>query len=160
MEDRLAVAKGAGQAVGWMGNSRFTDADSCLWNGSAMRACCTALGTISSHLGWSMMEDKVRKRMYTCMCAWVTLLDSGETTEHCKPAIREKIKIIIKKRTELIVGALAGAVENWWVQGTLHPHPHICHQKGCECGDSSKRIKETHRRCAGFSNTKGLLREY
>ena len=29
-----------------------------------MRSCCIALGTIFSHLGWSTMEDNVRKRMY------------------------------------------------------------------------------------------------
>ena len=29
------------------------------------------------------------------MCDWVTLLYSRKLTEHCKPAIMEKIKIII-----------------------------------------------------------------
>ena len=42
------------------------------------------------------MEDNVRKRMYICMCDWVTLLYSRKLTEHCKPAIMEKIKIIMK----------------------------------------------------------------
>ena len=42
------------------------------------------------------MLKKSKLRMYTCMCDWVTLLYSGELTEHCKPAIMEKIKIIIK----------------------------------------------------------------
>ena len=37
------------------------------------------------------------KRMYTSICDWVTLLYSIKLTEHCKPAIMEKIKIIIKK---------------------------------------------------------------
>lgn len=27
-----------------------------------------ALGTLSSHLGWSMMKDNVRERMFICMC--------------------------------------------------------------------------------------------
>ena len=40
------------------------------------------------------MEDNVRKRMYTCMCGWVNLLYSRKLSEHCKPAIMEKIKII------------------------------------------------------------------
>ena len=40
----------------------------------------------------------MRKRMYTCMCDWVTLLYSRKLTEHCKPAIMEKIKIIIKRK--------------------------------------------------------------
>ena len=35
--------------------------------------------------------------MYTCMYNWVTLLYSRKLTEHCKPAIIEKIKIIINK---------------------------------------------------------------
>ena len=35
--------------------------------------------------------------MYMCMCDWVTLLYSRKLTEYCKPAIMEKIKIIIKK---------------------------------------------------------------
>ena len=46
-----------------------------------------------------MMEhDNVRKKgMYMCMGDWVTLLFSREWTEHCKAAIMEQIKIIIKK---------------------------------------------------------------
>ena len=32
------------------------------------------------------------------MCDWVTLLYSRKLTEHCEPTIKEKIKIIIKKR--------------------------------------------------------------
>ena len=35
--------------------------------------------------------------MYTCMCDWVILLYSRKWAEHCKSAIMEKIKIIIKK---------------------------------------------------------------
>ena len=36
--------------------------------------------------------------MYTCMCDGVTLLCSRKSTEHRKPAMMEKIKIIIKKK--------------------------------------------------------------
>ena len=32
------------------------------------------------------------------MCDWVTLLHSRKLTEHCKPAITEKINIILKKQ--------------------------------------------------------------
>ena len=32
------------------------------------------------------------------MCGWVILLYSRKLTEHCKPTIMEKIKIIWKKR--------------------------------------------------------------
>ena len=50
------------------------DANYCLWNGLAMRSCCVALGTMSSHLWWSMIM--CRNRMCTCMCNWVTMLYS------------------------------------------------------------------------------------
>ena len=36
--------------------------------------------------------------MYRCMCDWVMLLYSRKLTEHCKPAMMEKIKIIKKKK--------------------------------------------------------------
>ena len=42
----------------------------------------------------TMEHDHVRKRMYICMCDWVTVLYSRKLTEHCKPAMMEKIKII------------------------------------------------------------------
>ena len=35
------------------------------------------------------------------MCNWVTMLYSGKLTQHCKSAIMEKIKIIIKKKKKL-----------------------------------------------------------
>ena len=47
-----------------------------------------------SHLWWTMMEDNVRKRMYICMCDWVTFLYSRKLTKHCKPAMMEKMNII------------------------------------------------------------------
>ena len=50
LEDRLVVAKGEGEGVGWMGNLGLIDRDYCLWNGLAMRSCCIALGAMSSHL--------------------------------------------------------------------------------------------------------------
>ena len=36
------------------------------------------------------------KRMYVCICDQVTLLCGRKLTIHCKQAITEKIKIIIK----------------------------------------------------------------
>ena len=33
MENRLVVAKGEGEGMGWTGNLRLIDADHCLWNG-------------------------------------------------------------------------------------------------------------------------------
>ena len=40
--------------------------------------------------------------MCTCMCDWVTLLYGRKLTKHCKSAIMEKIKIIIKKKKSLL----------------------------------------------------------
>ena len=71
LKNRLVVAKGEGEGVGWTGSLGLIDADSCLWNGLAMRSCCVALGTMSSHLWGSMIMCE--KRMYTCMCNWVTM---------------------------------------------------------------------------------------
>ena len=56
------------------------------------------LGTISSHLRWSMIEDNVRKRMYICMYDWVTWLYSRKLTENSKPTIMENTKIIFLKK--------------------------------------------------------------
>ena len=58
---------------------------------------CIALGTIASHLWWSMIMWE--KRLYTCMCNWVNLLYSIKLTERCKPAVMEKIKVIIYKKS-------------------------------------------------------------
>ena len=33
VENRLLVAKGEGEGVGWIGNLGLIDADFCLWNG-------------------------------------------------------------------------------------------------------------------------------
>ena len=44
------------------------------------------------------MEDNMIKIMFICMCDWVILLYSRKVTEHCKPTISEKIKIIKKKK--------------------------------------------------------------
>ena len=38
------------------------------------------------------------------MCNWVTLLYSRELTEHYKPAIMEKIKIIINEKKGIQIG--------------------------------------------------------
>ena len=50
LENRLVVAKGEGEGVGWTACLGLMDANYCLWNGLAMRSCCVALGTMSSHL--------------------------------------------------------------------------------------------------------------
>ena len=43
------------------------------------------------------MEDNVKKRMYIRMCDWVTMPYGRKLTEHCEPAIIEKIKNHFKK---------------------------------------------------------------
>ena len=52
LENRLVVAKGEGEeeGLGWNGNLGLIETDYGLWNGLAMRTCCVALGTMSSHL--------------------------------------------------------------------------------------------------------------
>ena len=50
LENKLVVAKGDGERVGSTGSLQLIDTNYCLWNGLAMRSCCVALGTMSSHL--------------------------------------------------------------------------------------------------------------
>mgnify|MGYP003540877436 CR=1 FL=1 len=50
LENRLVVAKREGEQVGQVKSLGLIDANYCLWNGLAMRSCCVALGTMSSHL--------------------------------------------------------------------------------------------------------------
>ena len=50
LENRLVVVKGDREGVGWVGSLGLMNANYCLWNGLAMRSCCVALGTMSSHL--------------------------------------------------------------------------------------------------------------
>ena len=47
---------------------------------------------------WSLMMelDNVRKKNYSCICNWVTMLYRRKLTEHCKPAIMEKKSLYIK----------------------------------------------------------------
>jgi len=46
----ILVARGEGEGVGWTGNLGLIDANYCFWNGEAMKSCCVALETVSSHL--------------------------------------------------------------------------------------------------------------
>ena len=49
-----------------------------------------------NQLLFSMMEDNMIKRMYICVCDWVTLLYSRNLTEYCKPTIMEEITSLNK----------------------------------------------------------------
>ena len=60
----LGVGVGDGQGVGRIGSLGLVDENCCIWSGWAMGFCCIAQGTISNHLWWIRMEDRVRKRMY------------------------------------------------------------------------------------------------
>ena len=59
LENRLVVAKGEEKGVGWIGSLGLIDADYCLWNGLAMRSCCS-----TGNYVWSLMteHDNVRKK--------------------------------------------------------------------------------------------------
>ena len=50
LENRLVVANGEGEGVGWIGSLGLKYANSCLGNGLAMRSCCVAMGAMSNHL--------------------------------------------------------------------------------------------------------------
>ena len=76
LENRLVVAQGDREGVGWIGRLGLTDANYCFWNGLTMRSCCVAPRTMSSYLQWSMIMGE--KCMYTCMCNWVPMLFSGK----------------------------------------------------------------------------------
>ena len=43
LENRLVVAKGEGEGVGWIWSLGLVEANYCFWNGLAMRSCCVAL---------------------------------------------------------------------------------------------------------------------
>ena len=66
LKNRLVVAKGEGEGVGLTGNLGLVDADFCLWNGLAMRSCCVAMGSIYSHLWWSMIMWE-KECIYLCV---------------------------------------------------------------------------------------------
>ena len=89
LENRLVVSQGEGEGVGWIGSLGLMDANYCLWNRLAMRSCCVALETMSL-----MMEhDDLRKKMYTCMCNWVTMLNSRKKNHIEKITIKKLKKI-------------------------------------------------------------------
>lgn len=42
VENRLVVAKGEWEGVGWTGSLGLVDANYCMWSGKAMRSYCIA----------------------------------------------------------------------------------------------------------------------
>ena len=50
LENRLVVALGEGEGVGWIGSLWLIDVNYSFGNELAMRSCCLALRTMSSHL--------------------------------------------------------------------------------------------------------------
>ena len=91
LENRLVVAKGQGEGVGWIGSLGLIDANHCLWNGLAGRSCCVALENMSIHLRQSMIMWE--NGMCMCMCNWVTMPYSRK--KNCIGEI--KIKKLKKK---------------------------------------------------------------
>ena len=76
LENRLAVAKGEGEGVGWRGRMGLIDADYHIWSGSAMRSCWVALRTLS---GYSCCNRRKNVNvMYTCKDNLIPLLYSGK----------------------------------------------------------------------------------
>ena len=53
--EQTCGCQGEGEGMGWIGILGLIGANYCLCNGLAMRSCCVALGTMSSHLRWSMI---------------------------------------------------------------------------------------------------------
>ena len=72
------VAWEEGEGMGGIGSLGITDANYCFWNGLTMRFCCVALRTMSRYLQCSMIMGE--KIMYTCVCNWVPMLNSGGKT--------------------------------------------------------------------------------
>ena len=63
-----------------------------------------------------MMEDNVRKTVCVCVCVCVCVRETGllllysrKLTEHCKPSIIEKIKIIKKKKKNLYLSIFSAS---------------------------------------------------
>ena len=96
MENRLVVAKGeaGGSGMDWEFGVSRCKLLPLEWISNEI-----LLYSTGNYIQSLMMEhDNVRKRsVYICTCDWVILLYSRKLTEHCKPAIMEKIKILIKK---------------------------------------------------------------
>ena len=67
LENRLVVGKWEGEGVAWIGSLGLIDTNYCFWNGLAMRSCCVALRTMSSHLWWSMIIGKKKECIHVCV---------------------------------------------------------------------------------------------
>ena len=114
-----------------------------------MRSCCIALGTISSHLWWSIMEDTVKKRMYVCMtgslCCTVKKL-----TEHCKPTLIEKLKSLKKPQKNQHCHCSSSGPRVAWV---WFPHQELLHAIGV----AQKRKHGRRYHVLGLQESKWLL---
>ena len=88
-----------------------------------MGSCCVALGTMSGHLWWGMIMWE--KRMYTCMCDWVTSLCGRKLTEHCKSAIMEQIKKSLLKKLSQSGRKKKNLWRGWKSCSFIHSAPHL-----------------------------------
>lgn len=75
-----------------------------------------------------------KNRMYTCMCDQVTLLYGRKLTEHCKPAMTKKKKIIFKKTQKENVVIILFLVIPWlnYLQiSVTHKNKHLFPRLRC-----------------------------
>ena len=88
LENRLVVSKGEGGR--WTGSLGLIDANYHIGNGKALRSCCIAQGTVSSHLWRNMMRIMWEKNKYIWLDHFAV---QQKLTKHCKSTTMEKIKI-------------------------------------------------------------------
>jgi len=85
------VAKGEGEGEGWMGSLQLIDANYDTENGSAMRSCCTAQGTLSGLLGGTRMEENIKTGMHIYVRQGHFAVQQ-KLAQHCKSTIPKKIR--------------------------------------------------------------------
>ena len=83
---KMTITEGGGSGMDWESGVSRCKLRHVEW--VAMRSCCTAQGTLSSLLGWNMMEDNMKKecinrtkggeKMHTCKNNLIPMLYSGK----------------------------------------------------------------------------------
>ena len=88
LENGLVVARGEGEGVGCIGSLLLKLPLE--WISNEILLCSTG-----NYVQSLMMEhDSVRKKMYTCMCNWVTILYSRKKIMYCGNLKRKLLTII------------------------------------------------------------------
>ena len=118
----LQLPKGKHLGEGWIERLGLAYTHYYMQNQSVTRIYYIAWGNFFSTLWSPLWGNNLKKNGYmymynwfpllytwnqhkivTCTCKWVTFLYSRKLTERCKPAITEKIKIIMKVKKKLLV---------------------------------------------------------